>query len=181
MNWRTKTESSLEKMGGMISLHPKKIIFFILLLSFAFISQLPHITIDTSTEGFLHEQDPALVRYEAFKKQFGHDEMIMVVVRTKNIFTFDALNKLKTLHSELENTMPHLNDITSLINARNTRGEGDRLIVEDLFENWPEDEKALEAIKKTALESEMYENLLLSKDATLTLKLLRCKRRSMPV
>jgi uncharacterized protein len=168
MNWRTKTESSLEKMGGMISLHPKKIIFFILLLSFAFISQLPHITIDTSTEGFLHEQDPALVRYEAFKKQFGHDEMIMVVVRTKNIFTFDALNKLKTLHSELENTMPHLNDITSLINARNTRGEGDRLIVEDLFENWPEDEKALEAIKKTALESEMYENLLLSKDATLT-------------
>lgn len=168
MNWRTKTESSLEKMGGIISLHPKKIIIFILLLSFVFISQLPHITIDTSTEGFLHKQDPALVRYEAFKKQFGYDEMIMVVVRTKDIFSFDALHKLKALHAELENTMPHLNDITSLINARNTRGEGDRLIVEDLFEHWPEDENALAAIKKTAQNSEMYENLLLSKDGTLT-------------
>ncbi len=168
MNWRTKTESFLEKMGGVISLHPKKIIVSILLLSLIFISQLPHITIDTSTEGFLHEQDPALVRYEAFKKQFGYDEMIMVVVRTKDIFTFDALTKLKALHAELENTMPHLNDITSLINARNTRGEGDRLIVEDLFENWPEDEKALKTIKKTAQKSEMYENLLLRKDGTLT-------------
>ena len=168
MNWRTKTESSLEKMGASIALHPKKIIFFILAISFAFISNLPNITIDTSTEGFLHENDPALIQYENFKKQFGHDEMIMVVVKTKDIFTFSSLNKLKKLHTELEDTMPHLDDITSLINARNTRGEGDQLIVEDLLENWPQDEHALNEVKKTAVSSEMYENLLLSKDLTLT-------------
>lgn len=168
MNWRSRIELSLEKMGEKISLHPKKIILFILILSLIIISNLPQISIDTSTEGFLHKQDPALIRYEAFKKQFGHDEMIMVVVKTKDIFDFDALNRLKELHNELENTMPHLNDITSLINARNTRGEGDRLIVEDLFENWPKDEVELAKIKKIAVESEMYKNLLLSEDLSLT-------------
>lgn len=168
MNWRTKTESILEKMGEKIALHPKKIILIVLALSLVFISNLPHITIDTSTEGFLHKQDPALKRYEAFKEQFGQDERIMVVIKTKDLFSFEALERLKKLHSELENTMPHLNDITSLINARNTRGEGDRLIVEDLFEHWPKDATELEAIKKTAMNSEMYKNLLINADLSLT-------------
>jgi len=168
MNWRSKTESSFEKVGEIISLHPKKIILFILALSLVFIANLPKITIDTSTEGFLHHNDPALIRYEAFKKQFGQDEMIMVVVKTEDLFNFASLNMLKALHNELENTMPHLNDINSLINARNTRGEGDRLIVEDLFEHWPADEKELASIKKIAVESEMYDNLLLSRDLSLT-------------
>ncbi|MDA3909263.1 MAG: efflux RND transporter permease subunit, partial [Sulfurimonas sp.] len=130
-------------------------------------SNLPKLTIDTSTEGFLHHEDPALVRYEAFKDQFGQDEKIMVVVKTSSIFNFKFLEKFKTLHTELENNIPHLNDITSLINARNTRGEGDRLIVEDLFDNWPQNDKELEAVKQLALNGEMYENLLLNRDATL--------------
>ncbi|WP_373035382.1 RND family transporter [Sulfurimonas sp.] len=167
MNWRTKTETSLEAMGEVITQNPKKIIFLILIFSMLIISNLPKITIDTSTEGFLHHEDPALVRYEAFKDQFGQDEKIMVVVKTDNIFNFKFLKKFKALHKELENNIPHLNDITSLINARNTRGDGDRLIVEDLFENWPQNEKELEAVKQLAINGEMYKNLLLNNDATL--------------
>ena len=168
MNWRTKTEYSLEKMGEKISLHPKKIIFIILALSLFLISNLPHITIDTSTEGFLHENDPTLIRYEEFKKQFGQDEMIMIGIKTKNIFDLSFLQKLKELHNELENTVPHLNDINSLINARNTRGEGNVLVVEDLFENWPENEQDLEYIKQRAMQNVLYKNLLLNEELTLT-------------
>lgn len=168
MNWRTKTESYLELMGEKITLHPKKIIILLLLLSFAVIANLPKITIDTSTEGFLHANDPALVRYEAFKEQFGQDEKIMVIVKTKDIFELSFLEKLHKLHTELENNIPHLNDITSLINARNTRGEGDQLIVEDLFENFPTNKNELEAIKELAVKSEMYTNLLFSEDLTFT-------------
>ncbi|WP_324170468.1 efflux RND transporter permease subunit [Sulfurimonas sp.] len=168
MNWRSKTEASLEAMGEQITQNPIKIIFLILLLSTAIISYLPKITIDTSTEGFLHESDPALVRYEAFKEQFGQDEKIMVVVRGKNIFEKAFLERLQALHLELENNIPHLNDITSLINARNTRGEGDQLIVEDLFEKFPKNAQELELKKNLAVNSVMYKNLLLSEDLTLT-------------
>ena len=168
MNWRSKTESRLENMGEKITQNPIKIIIIMLILSVAIISNLPKITIDTSTEGFLHDNDPALVRYEAFKEQFGQDEKIMVVVRGKDIFEPTFLKKLQNLHQELENNVPHLNDITSLLNARNTRGEDDSLIVEDLFENFPQNTQELKAIKKLAVNSEMYKNLLFSEDLRLT-------------
>ena len=168
MNWRTKSESRLEKMGETITLHPKKIILLMMLVSIAIITNIRFITIDTSTEGFLHDNDPALVRYEKFKEQFGQDEKILVVVQAKDIFDLDTLKKIKTLHTKLENEVPHLNDITSLINARNTRGEGDRLIVEDLFENFPQNTQELEAIKTTALNNAMYKNLLYNEALTMT-------------
>ncbi|MEA2099241.1 MAG: RND transporter, partial [Campylobacterota bacterium] len=95
MNWRTKTENRLEIMGEIITSNPLKIIFLILLLSMSMISNLPKITIDTSTEGFLHADDPALVRYEKFKEQFGQDEKIMVVIESKNIFDLKFLEKLQ--------------------------------------------------------------------------------------
>ena len=168
MNWRTRTESRFERMGDTITTYPKIIILIMLVFSFMVISNLPKITIDTSTEGFLHEDDPALVRYEKFKEQFGQDERIMMVVRSKNIFEMKNLEKLRELHQELENGVPHLTDITSLINARNTRGEGDQLIVEDLFYDWPQNETQLQVIKEIAVKSEMYKNLLISDDLTLT-------------
>lgn len=167
MDWRQKSENSLEKMGEKITTHPKKIIFILLLLSIAIISNIPKITIDTSTEGFLHKSDPALLQYEKFKEQFGQDEKIMVVVEAKNIFELKTLQRLQQLHKALQNSVPHLNDITSLINARNTHGQGDKLIVEDLFAKFPHNKKELAKIKKTALENKMYKNLLFNEDLTM--------------
>ena len=168
MNWRVKSEASLEKMGMRITRHPKKIIALVLLASVLVITNITKITIDTSTEGFLHENDPALVQYEEFKKQFGQDEKILVVVQAKNIFDLDTITKLKKLHIKLQNEVPHLNDITSLINARNTRGEGERLIVEDLFENFPQTDAELQKIKATALNNPMYKNLLFNEALTMS-------------
>lgn len=160
MNWKTRTESRLEKMGEFITRNPKKIILPMLMMSILIISNLRFITIDTSTEGFLKSDDPALVRYEAFKEQFGQDEKIMVIIEAKDVFAKQTLKKLQSLHNQLSNNVPHLNDITSLVNARNTRGEGDKLLVEDLMENFPQTEEQLAKIKETALSNAMYKNLL---------------------
>jgi len=167
MNWRTRSESRLEKMGIFITQHPKKIIGFMLILSILVISNIKDITIDTSTEGFLHKNDPALLRYEAFKEQFGQDEKILVVVQNKDIFKLKNLQKLKELHRKIENEVPHLNDITSLINARNTRGEKDRLIVEDLFEDFPSHESELKTIVENAKSNTLYKNLLFNDSFTM--------------
>jgi predicted RND superfamily exporter protein len=64
--------------------------------------------------------------------------------------------------------VPHLADITSLVNARNTRGETDRLIVEDLLEHFPQSEAELQALKKRAMSNPLYINRLIAPDATMT-------------
>jgi predicted RND superfamily exporter protein len=92
----------------------------------------------------------------------------MVVVKTKNIFDIPFLKKLQKLHKDLENNTPHLADITSLLNARNTRGDNDTLIVEDLFEHFPKNIQELNTLKKTAQNSEIYRDLLFNKKLNFT-------------
>ena len=72
------------------------------------------------------------------------------------VFDFKFLEKLRRLHRELEQNVPYLDDITSLVNARNTRGQGDELIVEDFLEKWPQNARDLAALKRRALANPMY-------------------------
>lgn len=134
---RARIETGFETLGRSLYRHPLITLILMAVFIAATISQIPKITVDTSTEGFLHENDPALKAYNAFRDQFGRDEMIVVAVRTPDIFGAEFLGKLRRLHNELRDNVPYTEDITSLVNARNTRGEGDRLIVEDLLENRP--------------------------------------------
>jgi uncharacterized protein len=129
---------------------------------------MTRLTIDTSTEGFLHADDPTLKTYEAFKDQFGRDDLAIVAVEAPELFGQTALRKLKALHDDLEENVPHLNDIVSMVNARNTRGEGDLLIVEDLLEHWPATPEQLAALKNRVMSNPLYRNRLISEDGLFT-------------
>ena len=165
---RNKIEALFESFAYYLFDNKYKIFISMLLLIAGLASQIPKITIDTSTEGFLHDDDPILLDYEAFRDQFGRDEMAIVALEPEKIFDVKFLEQLKALHHDLEENLPYLDDITSLINARNTYGNKDELIVEDLLEHWPENEKELSAIEKRARENQIYKNLLLSEDGRLT-------------
>lgn len=136
-------------------------------------TQLPHVGLDTSMEGFLHPDDPALIGYNEFRDQFGRDEVIIIGFRPDKVFDLNFLKTLKAVHRELEEKVPYLDEVTSLINARNTRGNGDELIVEDLLEEWPRSRPALEKVRQRALANHMYRNILLSEDGTFTAIIVR--------
>jgi predicted RND superfamily exporter protein len=57
MNWRHRSERKFESFSDIIFENSKKTIVAILLLVVLFGSQLPSLTMDTSTEGFLHKTD----------------------------------------------------------------------------------------------------------------------------
>ena len=98
MNWRHRTELKFEDFSDFIFDNRKKVIVAILLLVLAMGSQLKHLTMDTSTEGFLHETDPMRLAYDDFRDQFGRDEKLLIAVKTKDIFDLDFLKKLEKLH-----------------------------------------------------------------------------------
>jgi predicted RND superfamily exporter protein len=91
-----------------------------------------------------------ILDYNAFRDQFGRDERIALAIKTNDIFNFKHLEKLRDLHNELKENTPYLYDITSLINARNTIGSENSLLVEDLFEHWPKNQEELDKIKKNS-------------------------------
>ena len=163
-----KLENMMEKMGVFIHDNPLKVILVVLLFLAIPISHVPQIKMDTSTEGFMHPDDPVLVTYNKFRAQFGRDERIVIALKSDNIFSIEFLETLRDLHEEIEEKVPYLDDITSLYNVRNTRGEGDRLITDDLLEPFPKNKQDIAKIKKQAMASHFYKDLLLSSDGSMT-------------
>lgn len=151
-------------------------IFVVLLATAAAATGLRNLVIDTSTESFLRTGDPVLERYEEFRDQFGRDDVIIVSVAADELFTLESLTGLKELHNSLASGVPNLASITSMINARNTRGESDRLIVEDLLHSWPESGQDLASLRSRVLANPLYRNLLISPDGTVTTIVLELAR-----
>ena len=105
---RHRIEKWFASVAETIYRHRIKTLVINLLFCVAVFSQLPKIGIDTSTEGFLHASDPTLIDYNAFRDQFGRDELIVIAIQTPDVFTGPFLSKLKRLHDELESGVPYL-------------------------------------------------------------------------
>ena len=168
MNWKVKVEHKFEHLSDFIYENKIKVIVFVLAVVIAFAAQMKNLHMDTSTEGFLHKDDPLRIEYNVFRDQFGRDEKVLIAIQSENIFTIDFLNKLNKLHKELENNLPYIDEVNSLINARNTRGTEDSLIVDDLFEELPTTNKALEIKKQLAKNNPLFKDLLLDEAGTIT-------------
>ena len=165
---RDRIEKWFERFAHIIYRNRIKTIILMMALIIVLISQISKITVDTSMEGFLHEKDPTLLSYNAFRDQFGRDEVVIIAINPPDIFNRTFLKKLKAFHEDLEDHVPYIDDIISMINARNTRGEADELIVEDLLENWPETDSDMKVLKDRTLSNQMYKNLLVSEDGRFT-------------
>jgi hypothetical protein len=166
---KSRIEESFGGFARFVYRNRIKTLLVMLAVVLAIVSQgMPNVTVDTSTEGFLHEDDPALISYNAFRDQFGRDEMVIIAIKPKEVFDLEFLRKLKDFHTELASGVPHLDDITSLVNARNTRGVKDRLIVEDLLESFPRNDRDLASLKARVMANPIYRNMLISEDGTFT-------------
>ncbi len=169
MTIKVKIESAFESWGHTVYRLRWLVLVLSLLLTGALASNLPQLVVDNATESFLHEEDPQSKLYTAFRHQFGLDSQILIALEPPEIFDFRFLEKLRELHLEIEEKLPYVDEVTSLVNARNTRGEGDTLIVEDLMENWPETEADLEALRQRVFANPLYENQIISRDHRLTM------------
>ncbi|CAA6825304.1 MAG: RND transporter [uncultured Sulfurovum sp.] len=163
-----KLENFIGRLGGFIHDNPFKVLLVVFVLLAFPIAHVPQIKMDTSTEGFMHDDDPVLLDYNNFRAEFGRDERIVLAIKSDNIFSVEFLHTLQMLHEEIEEKVPYLEDVTSLYNVRHTRGEGDRLITDDLLETMPSTKVDVETIKKQAMTSHFYKNLLLSEDGKMT-------------
>jgi len=167
-NLRDTIEKRFECLGAWLYNNPFKVLLASCLLVGFFAYQIPSIAIDTSSEALLKKKDPSLLEYNRFRDQFGRAELIVIAVESPQIFSRTFLSRLQSFHQDLEEEIPYLKEVTSLINARNTRGEKDSLIVKDLLVDWPAQPADLAKLKKEVLSNPFYLNYIISEDAQIT-------------
>ncbi|MFH2065130.1 MAG: MMPL family transporter [Pseudomonadota bacterium] len=164
---KRRIEPVFEHLGRLFFRNPLKTLFLTFFFIGALVYQIPDITIDTSSEAMLHEDDPSRMEYDAFRDQFGGANMIIVGVRAPEIFSHEFLTGLKALHHDLEKNLPYVQEVNSLINARNTRGENDVLYVDELLKGWPEKDVDMAVLKKQVMNNPVYRNNIISGDGNL--------------
>lgn len=137
-----------------------------LLVMAAFATQLVDLTVNNSTDSYLASDDPIRVEYDNFRERYGLDTRITLAIEGE-IFALPFLERLREFHEAIEAEVEHIDEVTSLINARDTRGENDTLIVGALLDDWPT-RKDLPALRARAHANPLYRNTLISGDGTLT-------------
>ena len=143
-----------------------------LLATFLFIGTLaafiPKTEIDTSAPALLRKNDPARIAYNDFRDQFDENDLIVIAVTPPAVFEIDFLKRLQSFHHDLEQEVPYIKRITSLINVRDTYGRNDELVVGELMETWPRAPTDVAVIKKRAFNNPFYINSLLAADGRVT-------------
>ena len=136
---RKKIEAALGRWGGFVFQNAFWVIVVTLAVCALLGTQLQYFRLDTTLESHFHASDPVLIEFEAYQDLFGRDATVIVALKpTGGVFTANFLQKLRTIHSELEEEVPLIEELTSLVNVRETLGDEDGLVVDDFLEQWPE-------------------------------------------
>jgi uncharacterized protein len=161
---RQKAENIFGWIGKSSAQKPWHYITFSFLLLLASLWQLQYLVINTTTEGFLKKDDPAIVTFEAFKNEFGRDVQLIVSVQSDDIFNPEFIREFIRLHKALAEQVPYVDEVDSLYNVRDIYGDDGELIVQGFFDELPESDVEWAAKKRKALQHPLYKNIYISAD-----------------
>ncbi|MBU2631101.1 MAG: MMPL family transporter, partial [Proteobacteria bacterium] len=167
-NIRQKCELFFTGLAILLYLNPKKTICLTFLFIFFLSAFIPKVIIDTSAVALLRESDPARIAYNEYREEFNQNDIIVIAISSENIFDLQFLSKLKAFHTDLENKVPFIKKVTSLINGRDTYSKADELVVGELMEEWPPKKSDLLLLKKRVQSNPLFLNSLISEDGKVT-------------
>lgn len=172
---RQQCENLFRQTAAFAHRQKYAVVAVMLLLTAGLATQLGRLEIDTRDESFFHESDPALIAYNDFKAQFGQDEFFIIALQPAQGLDTTFFNTLYRLHRELEQSVPYIDKISSLVNGRVVRGDEDTLSVEELFPEPPQNEEETVRIRELIDQYPLYENLLISPDRSTVSILIKAK------
>ena len=142
----------------------------ILLLTIFFGFQLKSLKVDSNLVDSLPKNDSVVKTFKEVGKQFGGNEMGMVILKDENILQSKILNDIRNITDSLDK-MKGIVSVTSLTNVMTIKVTDDDFQVNNLInnDNWPNDKNSTEKLKKEVLADKMVAGNLISKDGSATL------------
>ncbi len=147
---------------------PIIILAFLLTLFFGY--QLTRIQVNSNVLDSLPANDSVVALFKSIGKQFGGNEMGMVIVKTDNVFKPEALKDLQKI-TETLGKVKGVVSVTSLTNILDFDGVGDNFQVMPLInmQKLPQTPQQTEKLKQRVIHNKMYRGNLVSSDGTATL------------
>lgn len=148
-------------------MHPWLVIIVITIITIFALYSARNIKISASTEGMMIQGDPAQNYYRETLKKFGTDNITVIFINDKNLFTSEKLKQLDDLVFKFEE-LHGVSKVESLYSVTNFKGVDGALETNPLMDWPPESQEEAERVKADALRNPILLNNLISKDGTAT-------------
>ncbi len=156
-----------------ITSRPKLILAISFIIIIATAAFIPTLTIDSRSESFLPDDDPALLYRDHVEDIFGlKDPMVIAVVNhgEHGVFNPHSLQLVQWLTDEVMK-IPDINQdrVVSLATEDNITGDEAGMLVDPFFEAPPQTQKQADKVRQAVMNFPLYQGSLVARDGTATL------------
>ena len=135
---------------------------------------LSKIRLDNSIEGWFLEGAKIKKAQDEFKKTFGNNDYVALLIEADDVFSPEILKLLRDLGDDLEKNVDFADKVTSLSDMEFSYTEGDNIIIKNLVpDKIPTKKEDIEKLRKKAFSKKFLINRIFSKDSTKTWLMLR--------
>lgn len=160
----------MDKLAKLITQLKWPIIILTVLLTGFFGFELTKIKINSNVIDSLPANDSVVSLFKNIGKQFGGNQMGMLIVQSDNVFKPGALKDLQSITKTLD-TIHGISSVTSLTNTLNFGGVGNNFQVAPLINmnKLPRTQRGIDSLKNIVLSNKMYRGNLVSADGSASL------------
>jgi len=166
-------EKLLENLAVGVIKRPKMSLWLCLLGALLMSIGMSQMYVDVTNESMFRDDDPALTQFRQFQSQFGRDDAALAAIESDNIFSREFFNDLEAYHLDLENSLPYLDKVTSLVSVTSVSDNNGEILIDDLKNIWPESDHEFGQFKQDVVNNPLYRNLVISEDGNVTLLVVR--------
>ena len=126
---------------------------------------IPTVETDPEIRKFVPHSMPSRINTDSIEKDFGVQDMIIVILEDSSILTQGNLERLKEIDrgfSRLEG----IGTVNSLFTARKITGEDGMMVVDPLVRQIPDTPDKMEALRRDILENRFALGIVASQDMT---------------
>ncbi|MBF0429708.1 MAG: RND family transporter [Fibrobacteria bacterium] len=138
------------------------IISFLAVTGF-FASQLPKMEIDPEVKNMVPGTLSSRVNTDKIEELFGGSEMVMIIVKTDDVLEAATLKRIKKISRKIKR-IKGVDEVLSLFELKNIKGEDGAMIVEPAVKRIPKTRDQTEALRKTLRENDLVYGSVVSED-----------------
>nr|MDA3928653.1 MMPL family transporter [Prolixibacteraceae bacterium] len=133
---------------------------------------LSQIQINSDLESYFPESMESKINAKKIEATFGKSEPLLLIFQTDDVLQLETLNRLKKISKEF-NRMKCFDEVISLFDMKNIKGENGTMIVEPVIKRIPKSESKREKLRNEIMSNELVYKTVVSENFQYTLFILK--------
>lgn len=158
----------MKTISNLALKHSKMIILIVIILTLVLGYFATQIQIKAGIEDMFPKENETVDRFYRVNDLFGGMNFAIIMLEDENILDKPTLKKIENLTADLEK-LAGVEEVVSLTNVKEIRGNPLGIEVGKLIAEFPEDEKTLEKLQNKLINSKQYLGSIISEDFTSTI------------